>query len=93
MQRDEPEAEGVPSDLRIRDLPRLLDRVRAGCLAAAIEGYEDARLAGLCHEGAWEAAIGAIQRLDADSLEAIALGDRDGRPPTRSTSDSDDDGR
>lgn len=40
------------------------ERVRAECLDAAISAYEDAGLRGLCAEGRWEAAIGAVRRLD-----------------------------
>ena len=42
--------------------------VRQACIAAALEGYEDAAMRGLCCEGAWEAAIGAIRRLDLAGL-------------------------
>lgn len=42
----------------------LAEAIRAACLSAAIASYEDAGLQGLCPEGRWEAAIGAIQALD-----------------------------
>lgn len=42
----------------------LAERVRDACIDAALAGYEDAAMSGLCHEGAWEAAISAIRRLD-----------------------------
>lgn len=38
--------------------------VREACIKAAVEAYEQAGLSGLCHEGAWEYAIDAIQKLD-----------------------------
>ncbi len=57
---------------------RLAEAVRAACLAAAREAYKDAGLAGLCAEGRWEAAVGAIARLDVD---AIAAADPGGRSP------------
>jgi hypothetical protein len=44
--------------------------VRAACLEAAAAAYEDAGLRGLCAEGRWEAAVGAIQRLDLRELLA-----------------------
>lgn len=47
---------------------RLARAVRDACVRAAIEQCEDARMAGLCWEGAWEAAIGAIQALDVERL-------------------------
>jgi formiminotetrahydrofolate cyclodeaminase len=58
------------------------EAVREACLRAALEGYEDASLRGLCREGAWEAAIGAIRRLDLGSLAEATPVDRP------STSDS-----
>lgn len=51
----------------------LAERVREACIEAAIQGYEDAAMAGLCHEGCWEAAISGIRRL---SLERVT-GDTD----------------
>jgi hypothetical protein len=41
-----------------------VERVRAACLEAAIQAYEDAGIRGLCAEGRWEAAIDAIRQLD-----------------------------
>ncbi len=46
----------------------MADAVRLACIRAALEGYENAAISGLCHEGAWEAAISAMKMLD---LEAI----------------------
>ena len=43
---------------------RLAEAVRAACLSAAREAYEDAGLRGLCAEGRWEAATGAIASCD-----------------------------
>lgn len=42
--------------------------VREACIEAALEGYERARISGLCHEGAWEAAVSAMRML---SLERV----------------------
>ena len=42
--------------------------VRAACIDAALAGYENASISGLCHEGAWEAAIGAMRMLDVEKL-------------------------
>ena len=39
-------------------------RVRDACIEAALAGYEDASISGLCGEGALEVAISAIRRLD-----------------------------
>lgn len=46
----------------------LAERVRAACLAAAREAYEDAGLRGLCHEGRWEAALDAVAALDVTGI-------------------------
>jgi len=42
--------------------------VRNACITAALEGYENAGLSGLCHEGRWELAVSAIRAVD---LEAV----------------------
>lgn len=44
--------------------------VRQACIEAAKEGFKDASMSGLCAEGAIEAAIGAMQSLDLDSIIA-----------------------
>lgn len=46
----------------------LAEAVRQACIRAAIEGYDRASMSGLCGEGAFEAAVGAIRMLDLDSL-------------------------
>jgi hypothetical protein len=51
--------------------------VRDACVRAALEECEDARMAGLCWEGAWEVAIGAIRALDVEQIV------RGVRPPER----------
>ena len=52
---------------------RLAEAVRAACLSVAREAYEDAGLRGLCAEGRWEAAAGAIASFDLST--AIRPGD------------------
>jgi hypothetical protein len=47
-----------------QDHLRIAEVVRAACVAAALESYEEASMRGLCHEGAWECAIGAIRTLN-----------------------------
>jgi len=42
----------------------LAEAVRKACIEAALAAYEDAGISGLCAEGRWEAAIGALQSLD-----------------------------
>lgn len=46
----------------------LAEAVRQACLEAAREGYEQAALAGLCHEGAMEASLDAIRALKLEPL-------------------------
>jgi hypothetical protein len=53
---------------------RLADAVRRACLEAALTGYEEAASSGLCAEGAFEAAIGSIRRVDLAG-PARAMGD------------------
>jgi len=43
-------------------------KLRAMCIEAARNGFEDASMSGLCTEGAMEAAIGAIQSLDIKNI-------------------------
>jgi hypothetical protein len=44
--------------------------VRDACVQAALEAYETARMDGLCHEGAWEIAVGAMRSLDVTRFTA-----------------------
>lgn len=44
------------------------EAVRAACLRAALEAYEDAGIRGLCGEGRWELAVQAIRTLDLRSV-------------------------
>jgi aminoglycoside 6'-N-acetyltransferase I len=46
------------------DPGHLAEQVRTRLMRAALQAYEDASLQGLCAEGAWEAALGAMRRLD-----------------------------
>lgn len=47
---------------------QLAERVRAACVRAALDAYEDAGLSGLCAEGRWEYAIGVLGQLDLEPL-------------------------
>ncbi len=47
---------------------QLAEFVRAECIKAALEGYENAAASGLCHEGAWESAIDSIRSLNISKL-------------------------
>lgn len=46
------------------DYLKLAEAVRAACVMAALEAHEDAGVRGLCAEGRWECAVGAIGALD-----------------------------
>ncbi len=46
----------------------LAESVRSACIEAAVRGYERASLSGLCHEGAWEAALDAVRQLNLKAL-------------------------
>lgn len=46
----------------------LAEKVREECIKAAREGFTDASMSGLCTEGAMEAAISAIQKLDMEGI-------------------------
>lgn len=43
---------------------QLATAVRNACVRAALDGYEQAQIAGLCQEGAWECAVDAMRKLD-----------------------------
>lgn len=46
--------------------------IRDACVETAIEAWEDAGMRGLCAEGRWEVAIGAIRSLDLGALDRRA---------------------
>lgn len=52
----------------IRDDVRLAEAVKAACRQAVLRGYEDAAISGLCHEGAFEAAVGALEMLNVEEV-------------------------
>ncbi len=56
----------------MNDPQGLAETVRRACIEVALEAYEDAQVRGLCHEGAWEVAIGALRSLDLKALLAAA---------------------
>jgi hypothetical protein len=47
--------------MELEDLAR---RIRNACLEAALQAYEDAGVQGLCAEGRWEAAVGALRTIN-----------------------------
>ena len=50
------------------DVETLAKRIRDACAEAALQAYEDAGLQGLCAEGRWEVAVGAVKGLDLTPL-------------------------
>ena len=60
--------------ISISEKHQIAEAVRQACVRAALEGYERAALDGLCHEGAWEAAVDAIRAMDVDAV----IGSQDG---------------
>jgi hypothetical protein len=60
----------------VEKLQQMAEVIRQICINAAIDGYETAASDGLCHEGAWEAAISAMQTVELVPLVQAALGDQ-----------------
>ena len=56
----------------------LIERVRGALIESALAAYEDAGIRGLCAEGAWEVAVGAMRSLD---LSVMARPGSASRPP------------
>lgn len=54
---------------------RQAEVVRQACIRAVLDGYQQAAMSGLCHEGAFEAAVDALRMLD---LDALLQAQRDG---------------
>ncbi|MCB1876258.1 MAG: acetyltransferase [Chromatiales bacterium] len=51
----------------------LAERIRQACIEVALEAYELGGISGLCAEGRWELAIGAIRDLDLNSVVKSAI--------------------
>jgi hypothetical protein len=43
---------------------KFAEQIRAALVHTALTAYEDAAIRGLCCEGAWEVAVGAMRELD-----------------------------
>jgi hypothetical protein len=54
-----------------QDVRRVAEAVRAACIQAARVAFEQASMSGLCCEGAWECAVGAMQTLDLGACTAV----------------------
>ena len=61
----------------------LARRVRAACVQAGREAYQDAGIQGLCEEGRWEAALGAIGSLDMQGIAREYAAELDGQAGAR----------
>lgn len=57
-----PEREALEQQRHIAEL------VRDACVRTLLESYENAAMSGLCHEGAFECAVGAMRELDLEAL-------------------------
>ena len=55
---------------------RLAEAVRTACLESVLQAYEDAQMRGLCHEGAWEVAVGALRALDVEQIASRTIRNR-----------------
>jgi len=47
---------------------RLAKLIRDACIQAASTSFEDARMDGLCCDGAWEAAVEAMRTIDVEKI-------------------------
>lgn len=47
---------------------KLAKTIKKACIKAAQEGFRDASMSGLCTDGAMEAAVSAIQKLDVEKV-------------------------
>jgi len=58
-----------PADANAPRCPgELAEAVREACLQATLAGWEAAGTQGLCAEGRWEVAIGALRSVDLQAL-------------------------
>ncbi len=57
---------------------RMAQAVRDACVRAALDGYEQARMDGLCDEGALEVAMDAVRSLDLARLLRELSGEKRG---------------
>lgn len=54
--------------MTLKSEQQLAEAVRAACIKAALEAYEEGGVLGLCAEGRWEYAISALQQLDLNAV-------------------------
>lgn len=63
------------SDEMLRRLARAVQQI---CVETALRAYEEAKMSGLCQEGAWELAVDAMRTVN---LDEIVRGVTAGRVP------------
>lgn len=66
----------IPHPMPMNEL-ELAESVRAAYLRTLATAYEDAGLQGLCEEGRWEAAVGAVRSIDPQELRRAVSAERD----------------
>jgi hypothetical protein len=47
---------------------RIAEATRGACLKVAIEAYEDAKIRGVCQEGAWDLAVDSMKSLNVEQV-------------------------
>lgn len=64
-----------PDKLTTAEKVALATAVHRACLETLLTAYEDARIDGLCREGAWECAVDALRALNVAALAEIPFSD------------------
>lgn len=52
---------------------KIAESIKDACIRVAQEGFRDASMSGLCMEGAMEAALSAIQKLNVENVLNINI--------------------
>lgn len=68
-----PQPAQQPSSTDPTSAHQIAEATRDACIEEAQRSYEDARMRGLCAEGAWEAAVGAMQSLKIERVADEAI--------------------
>ncbi|RMH76292.1 MAG: acetyltransferase [Calditrichaeota bacterium] len=56
-------------------LQRLARAVQQICVETALRAYEEAKMSGLCQEGAWELAVDAMRTVNLDEIVRRVIGE------------------
>jgi hypothetical protein len=70
----------------LTDPMAIAEAVRSACVQAALDGYEQAQIAGLCQEGAWEVAVDGIRMIDLKEILRKTAPEGLSPPPPRGPS-------